>query len=444
MTNDTSVSLRDEKIGKLLLQQAVPASMGFFIMAIYSIVDTFFVGRWVGPLGIAGISIVTPIGFLIGSIGMSIGVGGSSIISRSLGGGNKELAQKAFANQVILTLGLSVLIVSLFFFLQEEFLLFFGAKGDILPFASDYFSIQLLGIPLLTWAMMSNNVIRAQGKSKLAMYTLVIPAIANVILDPIFIYYLDMGIKGASWATVIGYLLSALYTLYFFISKHNEIRIDFSDLKISLKISKEIFAIGGVSMVRQMSINLLMIILNNILFKLGGELAVTSYGLVNRIMLFVIFPILGIVQGILPIAGYNYGAKEYQRVKEVVRVAVSGILILLVIDVLIFLFSHHVLSWFTTDQQLVQNSSSAMTMIFVALPLLTIQMVASAYFQSLGRAFPALAIALLKPLVFMIPLVLLLPIFWGLEGVWYSFPLAECLTCLVSFGFLFKSMKNLK
>lgn len=440
-----SAILGTEKIGKLLLQQAVPASVGFFVMSIYTIVDTFFVGRWVGSLGIAGISIVMPLGFLVGAIGMAIGVGGASMISRALGAHEEGKAQNTFGNQVLLTVVLSVLITSLLYFYRQSVLIFFGAKGEILPYAIDYFTIQLLGIPLLTWAMMANNVIRAVGKSKMAMYTLIIPAVINVILDPIFINGFDMGIKGASWATVIGYLMSAGYTIYFFMSKHNEIKIEFHHVKFDLKISKEILSIGGVSLVRQASISALMIVLNQTLFDLGGELAVTSYGLINRIMLFMIFPVLGIVQGFLPIAGYNYGAKNTERLIEVIKIAIiSGFLILLVVVVNVYFFAHHVIALFTTEQELINASSVAIQIMFLGLPLVVIQMIGSAYFQALGKPFPALLIALLKPLIFMIPLVLLLAKYFKLEGVWYAFPLADIAASFITFVILWITVKKLK
>lgn len=436
--------LGTEKIGKLLLQQAVPASVGFFVMSIYTIADTFFVGRWVGSLGIAGISIVMPLGFLVGAIGMAIGVGGASIISRALGAQEEGKAQNTFGNQILLTVLLSIFITLLLYVYREPVLIFFGAKGAILPYAMDYFTIQLLGIPLLTWAMMANNVIRAVGKSKMAMYTLIIPAVINVILDPIFINGFDMGIKGASLATVIGYLLSAGYTVYFFLSKHNEIKITFHHIKFDVGISKEILSIGGVSLVRQAGISALMIVLNQTLFDLGGELAVTSYGLINRIMLFMIFPLLGIVQGFLPIAGYNYGAKNRERLIEVIKTAIiSGFLILLVIGVIVYFFAHYVIALFTTEQELIKASSFAIQIMFLGLPLVVIQMIGSAYFQALGKPLPALLIALLKPLIFMIPLVLLLAEYFDLEGVWYAFPLADIGASFITFVILWFAVKKL-
>ncbi len=440
-----SSTLGSEKIGKLLLQQAVPASVGFFIMSIYTIVDTFFVGRWVGSLGIAGISIVMPISFLIGAIGMAIGVGGASIISRALGAKEEEgKAEQTFGTQILLTSILSIALSLVLYATKEPVLTFFGAKGEILPFADAYFSIQLIGIPFLTWAMMSNNVIRAMGKSKMAMYTLIIPAIINVILDPIFIYWLDMGIEGASYATIAGYFLSASYTTYFFISKHNEIRINWKHVKFSFEITKEIISVGGVSIVRQAGISVLMVVLNQTLFDLGGETSVTSYGLINRIMLFVIFPMLGIVQGFLPIAGYNYGANQKDRVLEVIRKAIgSGFAILTVIAIIVYFGAEHVIALFTTEQVLIDASTGAMQTMFLALPLLAFQMIGSAYFQALGKALPALVISLLKPIVFMVPSVLILSNIFHLEGVWYAFPLSDVLASLISFIILYLAVKKL-
>ena len=193
--------------------------IGFLVMSIYQVVDVYFVSRFVGSIAIAAINIVLPITFLISSSGMAIGIGGASIISRALGAKNPEKAAKTFGNQISLTLILASLFVGLGYAMTDPILALFGSNTEIDPMATTYFHILLLGVPFLAWAMMSNNVIRAEGKPKIAMLTLVIPAVANIILDPILIYYLDMGIAGAAWATTIGYISSGLYTLWFFFDR---------------------------------------------------------------------------------------------------------------------------------------------------------------------------------------------------------------------------------
>lgn len=261
-----SDKLGTEKIEILLLEQAVPAAVGFLVMSIYMIVDTIFIGHWVGPMGIAAITVVLPISFLIASVGMSIGIGGASMISRALGANEKEYAGHIFGNQIVLILLLSSLVLSLGFSYEEALLRLFGAKGAILPYAKAYFKIILIGVPCLSWAMMSNHIIRAEGYPKIAMNVMLIPAIVNLILDPIFIYGLEMGMEGAALATILSQALSALYTLWFFVFGKSDLRIQLKKLVLKVKIVIEIASLGVVSLARQGVISLLMIVLNNALY----------------------------------------------------------------------------------------------------------------------------------------------------------------------------------
>jgi putative MATE family efflux protein len=271
MSKSQSKELGTGKISSLLLKQAIPAAVGMLIMSIYGIVDTIFVGKYVGVLAIAAITVVMPISFLISSIGMAIGIGGASIISRSLGAEDEPKALLTFGNMVSLTFLLGFFIVGAGFLFQEEILLLFGANGDILEPAKVYFKIILIGVPALAWAMMTNNAIRAEGEPNIAMMTMLIPAVLNIILDPILIIYYDMGLAGAAWATTISYFTSAAFTTWFyFFSGRSELKILWKNLKLKLDIIKEIFSIGIVTIARQGTISLLMIILNQSLFTYGS------------------------------------------------------------------------------------------------------------------------------------------------------------------------------
>ncbi|MEM6964793.1 MAG: MATE family efflux transporter [Bacteroidota bacterium] len=424
-------------VGTLLRQQAIPASIGILIMSVYGIIDTIFVGQWIGALAIGAITVVLPITFLIASVGMAIGIGGASVISRALGSEDNEKAFRAFGNQISLTLliATSVVIGGLFF--QEEILQLFGGKGEILPYAKTYFSIVLLGVPFLAWAMMSNNVIRALGQPKMAMYTLIVPAIANLILDPVLIIGFDMGMAGAAWATTLGYVASAFYTLWFFLKRDHDMEFAWENLKLQPTMVREIFSIGGVTLARQGTISILAIVLNNTLFSYGGERSVSVYGIINRVMFFANFPVLGIVQGFLPIAGFNFGAKKYQRVKEVIFKSIGwGTSISFIIFACILFFAEDLSIVFTSDVALVEQTSPALVAVFLATPTLVIQLIGSAYYQAIGKALPALFLSLLKQGIFLIPLILILPRYFGLNGVWYSFPIADVGTAFINFLFL--------
>ena len=439
-----SDALGEKPIGRLLFEQAVPASIGFLIMSIYGIVDTIFVGHWVGALGIGAITVVMPITFLISSVGMAIGIGGASVISRALGSKNRPHALHTFGNQVSMTLIIAVSIVVAGAFFQEEILTLFGGKGNILPFAKTYFQILLLGIPFLAFAMMFNNDIRAVGAPKVAMMILVIPAVANIILDPIFIVALDMGIAGAAWATTLSYVASAGFGLWYFLSGRSELSLTLERMILKWEIVSEIFSIGFVTLARQGTISLLAIVLNNVLFSYGGEMGLSIYGIINRMMMFANFPVLGITQGFLPIAGYNYGAEKWARVREVIVKAISyGTGIAVLIFTGLYLFAEPLVSLFTTDEQLLEQTPSALITVFRATPLLAIQLIGSAYFQAIGKVMPALLLTLLKQGFFLIPLVLILPVYFGLDGIWWSFPIADILTAIVNFFFIRKAHRTL-
>lgn len=433
-----------EPLGKLLRQQAIPSSIGILVMSIYGIVDTIFVGRWVGTNGIGAITVVLPITYLVASIGMGLGVGGASIISRAMGAQDQERANHTFGNQVAITIGIAVIIAIFGFVFTEEILRVFGGKGEIAAPAKDYFEIVLIGCPFLAWAIMSNNVIRAEGFPRMAMLTLIIPAVVNIALDPVFIVWLDMGMKGAAWATALSYMMSALYTASFFIFGRSGLSLTWSDLIPEGSIVREMFSLGFVTLARQGSVSLFSIVLNNMLFKYGGELGLSIFGIVNRFNLFAIFPILGITQGSVPIIGFNYGAEKWFRVKKMIRYSVrsatiSGIIIFLIM----MLFTPALVRMFTTDQDLIEQSVPAMRFIFIMTPILSLNLIGSAYYQAIGRAVPALFLTLSRQIFFLIPLVIVLPLFFGLDGVWYSYPLADFGASALSYIFLTKQIKTL-
>lgn len=442
MTNLAN-ELGTEKISKLLIKQAVPASIGILVMSLNMIVDTIFVGQWIGSLAIAAITVVLPIVFLISSIGMGIGIGGSSIISRALGAKKFQKAFLTFGNQISLTLGLSVFFVFIGTFFCSALLLLFGANGEILDPATEYFNVVLYGVPFLAFAMMGNPVIRAEGKPKFAMYAMIIPAITNIILDIIFIKVMNWGMFGAGLATSLSYAACGLFIFGFFLSKKSELVIYPKYLLLNFKIVKETIQLGGVTVIRQGTISLLMIVLNATLFKYGGEGAIAVYGIINRVMMFALFPVLGVTQGFLPIAGYNYGAKDSKRVKETIKTAILyGTGVATVIFLGIILFPETIAGIFTNDSNLISETPNALLLSFLATPVITTQLVGAAYFQAAGKALPALLLTLLKQGIFLIPLVYILPQFFGLNGVWFSFPIADVMATLITVIFLQKEVRK--
>jgi putative MATE family efflux protein len=329
------------------------------------------------------------------------------------------------------------------FIFNEAILRIFGANDEILELCQSYFFVLMLGIPFLGWAMMSNNVIRAEGKPKTAMLTLVIPAVANIVLDPVFIYYFEMGVEGAAWATTIGYWASGLYTLWFFLRNKSEIPLHLPNFKLDGRLVKEISSIGSVTLVRQASFSLLAVVLNNSLDHYGGTTALSIYGLIRGFTMFVAFPNIGIMQGLIPIVGFNHGAERWDRLKESVRLStIWTSLTSLSLFLILAIFSEDMVHAFTDDPDLMSRTPRAMIITFMGLPTMGISFIAAAYFQAIGKTYPAMILTLARQGMFMIPLALILPLFMGLDGIWYSLPIGEVLAAIISGIWLWREMKK--
>lgn len=439
----SSTELGTLSIKQLLIKQSVPASIGILFMSINILIDTIFVGQWIGSLAIAAVSVVLPITFLISSLGMALGIGGSSIISRALGADDREKALKTFGNQIMMTLNLAVISVVVGYFFSEEVLLLFGANGEIMKPAKEFFLPVLIGVPFLALCMMGNTVIRAEGKPKFAMIAMIIPAFSNIILDVVFIKFLNWGMFGAALATSISYFMCFAFILWFFIYK-SELRLHLKHYGLDFKIVSEISSLGFVTFARQGVVALLSIILNHTLFIYGGEHSVAVYGIISRMLMFALFPILGVTQGFLPVAGYNYGAKNYVRVSETISTSIkwaAGLATLIFIAILIF--AEPIVAVFSTDADIIKETPNALRLVFAASPIIAIQLIGAAYFQAAGKAIPALLLTLTKQGFFLIPLILILPNYYGIFGVWIAFPIADVLSTLVT-GFFLKREMNRK
>jgi len=436
----SSRDLAKKDVRDLLIKQSVPASIGILFMTVNILIDTIFVGRWIGSLAIAALSVVMPITFFISSMGMAIGTGGGSVLSRALGAKDKEKALTTFAHQIMMTLGISSVFVALGLFYGDEILFIFGSNGEITKPAREFFFPILLAVPFQALSMMGNNVIRAEDKSRHSMISMIISASTNVILDIVFIKILGWGVFGAALATASSFVLCFAYILWFFIYK-SELRLKWQHFAWQKKLAGEITSLSFVTFARQGVISVLAVILNHTLFAQGGEHAVTVYGIISRMLMFALFPVLGITQGFLPIAGYNYGANNHRRVRETVFVAIKyagGLAILIFIVILVF--AKPITSVFTTDADVIRDTPGALRWVFAASPIIAVQLIGAAYFQAAGKAKKALMLTLSKQGFFLIPLVLILPQFFGIFGVWVAFPIADVLSTIVTGIFLKKEM----
>ena len=441
MNPSTSNSFSSESIGKLLIKQALPASIGILVMSLNILIDTIFVGHWIGSQAIAAINVVLPVSFFIAALGMAIGIGGSSIISRALGANDKSKALLTFGNQVNMTIILTLILVFFGLNFIDNIIPVFGGKGTIFEPAKIYYRIVLYGVPFLALSMMGNTVIRAEGKPKFAMYAMMIPSVTNLLFDYIFINIMDLGMMGAAWATTGSYILCFIFIFWFFISDNSEMKVLIHHFKLKKSIVYQISSLGSVTLSRQAVVSITYLLMNNILFDFGGETSITSYAIVSRMLMFALFPIFGITQGFIPIAGYNYGAKNYYRVKQIIRISIIyAMIIAFFVFVLLIGFPELITRIFTTDPLVIEKTPTAMRWVFAATPIIAIQLIGAAYFQAIGKATPALLLTLSRQGFFFIPLIFILPLWYGELGVWIAFPVSDVLSTSLTAYVLYREV----
>ena len=405
-------------------------------------------------LGIAAINVVLPVSFFIAALGMAIGIGGSSIISRALGAGNHEKATTTFGNQIALTVLITISVAALGLYFMESIIPAFGGRGQIYPLAKTYYTIVLYGAPFLGLCMMGNTVIRAEGKPKFAMVAMIIPSVANLLMDYVFIYVFDWGMTGAAWATTGSYLLCFVYVAYFFLSKNTSLNPRFKHFVFKKAIVSEMGALGFVTLARQAATSITYLVMNSLLFSMGGEALVAVYAIVGRMLMFALFPVFGVTQGFLPIAGFNYGAGNMQRVRESINTAIlyaSALATLVFIGLMVFpeAITALFLSAKNADPDtqalnayVLAHTPAAMRWVFAATPIIALQLIGAAYFQAAGKAVPALLLTLSRQALLFIPLVFLLPMWFGTIGVWLAFPISDVLATIITGYFLRREIKR--
>ena len=441
--NHNTKELGMGKISKLLWKQSTPAIIGMVFLSLYNLVDTIFIGRGVGALGIAGVAITWPLSMMVMALAQTIGIGAASIISRSLGAKKYDKASKTLGNLFSLSIIIGVIATILGMIYLNPILRLFGTTDTIMPFAHDYLFIILIGTLPQIFTMASNNVIRSEGNAKFSMTIIVSGAILNMALDAILIFGFNMGIKGAAWATTSSYFLSFALALYYYLRGKSSIKVKLSDFILDFKIIKEKFAIGLSSLGRMSAGSVMTIILNNKLAIYGGDLAIAAFGIINRLLMFLLMPVFGLVQGMQPILGYNYGAKKYRRSKAVIYLAAKVSTVMFSIAfVILMLFTKFFMQIFTEDTSLINMAVPATRILVLMLPLIGYQVIAAGMYQSMGKATKAFILSIMRQILFLIPLVLILPLFFGLDGIWYTFPLADLLAGIVTAIILYKEIKR--
>ena len=432
-------------LNSLLIKFSVPAMVAMVVNALYNVVGMVFVGHGVGPLAIAGLSIVLPIQLILMALGLMIGVGASSIISRALGTNDRELARLTLGNAVIIGLILDAFFMIFGYAFLENILGFFGASPSVLPYATDYTRIILLGLVFITFSICSSDIIRAEGNPKYGMYAMIIGACCNIALDPIFIFALKMGVRGAAIATVISQFLSCVYIVVYFMSKKSIFRFSMKMFKFKPLINKEILFIGVPTLIRQSAGGIIILIFNRVILKYGNDLYVAILGVGLRLLSLIQMPLLGITQGFSTIVGFNYGAKRYERVRKILNVALIWTIVIAGAGfIAMMLFPAGVIHWFSSDKEFIEKGVFPLRAVIIFLPIIGIQMLGGGFFQAIGKALPALIITISRQVLFLIPAVLILPVFLGIDGVWLSVPVADVLSIIMTGTWLLMEVKSFK
>jgi len=445
MNHDKISELREKSIKKLLIEYSTPAIIAMTAMSLYNIVDNIFLGHGVGSIAISALAVAFPFMNLTGAFGSMIGVGGSSLLSIKLGRKEIKQANNILGNVLDLSLILSISISIITLIFLDQILVFFGASENTLPYAHDYMTIILYGNVVSHLFFSFNALLRAIGKPNLAMRTTITTVLANAILDPIFIFALDMGIQGAAIATIIAQVISMIWQLKIFTNKSNIINFHWGIYKLNFKLIKEILAIGASPFLMNAAACVIVIFINQSITKYGGDTGIGAYGIINKLVFIAAMIVMGYNQGMQPIAGYNYGAKLYNRVDQVLKLTIIySTIVVCVMFLICMIFPEIMISIFTSDKELIQFGSHGLRLTIICLPLVGFQMVTSNFFQSINMAKKAIILSLSRQMLILLPLILILPPMWGADGVWLAQSLSDGFSSLIAGYMLWQFFRNTK
>ncbi len=444
--NKREEMLANDKIISILFKLALPATVAMLVNALYNIVDTIFIGRGIGTLGIAGIAIQLPIQMIILSCALLIGIGSGSMLSRSLGKRDLEKVNYIACNSFLCISIIGISFSTLGYIFTTSIVKFFGATENIFPYARDYARIMFIGSLYFPFCVSTNSLIRSEGNSKDAMISMIIGFILNVILDYIFIFIFNMGIKGAAIATILSKLGSFIYILIYLNSNKTSIIIKTKYFIPQKNIIKEILSIGFSAFAVQLSGSIVTIILNHCLGYYGGDLAIAIYGIVYKITLFLLMPLHGIIQGMQPIVGYNYGCNNLSRVKETLKLTITFTILSTIVGMLVIqIFPYQIIGMFNRDTCLLSQGILTLRIIIIMTPFIGIQMTGLGLFQALGKALTSFILSILRQVLIFIPLVLILPNIdnIGILGIWISFPISDFLSAIITILVYKKQLGNI-
>lgn len=446
MANLTSaLELGTLPVSKLLRQYAIPAIIAMTASSLYNMVDSIFIGNGVGPLAISGLALTFPFMNLSAAFGAMVGVGASTLISVKLGQKDYDTSQRIFGNVISLTLILSVIFSAVTIALLDPILRFFGASADTLPYARDYMLIILLGNVVTHGYLTLNAVLRSAGHPRTAMNATILTVTINAVLDPLFIYGFGLGIQGAAMATILAQVISLAWQIKIFSNPDEMLHFRRGIYRLDAKVVKGTLSIGLSPFLMNSCACVVVIFINRGLGFYGGDLAIGAYGIVNRVLFLFIMVVIGFNQGMQPIAGYNYGAKRYDRVLKVLRYTILCATAVTSTGFLIGEFIPGLCARaFTSDPELIRLSEEGMRTVVMFFPLIGMQMVTGNFFQSIGHAGKSIFLSLTRQMIILIPLLLILPLFMGVKGVWLAMPLSDLTACAVAAVMLIHEYKKLR
>lgn len=425
--------LGTEPVGKLLTNFAIPSIIAMTASSLYNMTDSIFIGHGVGALGIAGLALTFPLMNLAAAFGSLVGVGASTLVSVKLGQKDYSGANQVLGNVFVLNLLMGISFTLVFLMLLEPILYFFGASEQTLPYAKDYMEIILYGNVITHMYLGLNSVLRSSGFPRMAMNATLVSVVINCALNPLFIFVLGWGIKGAAWATVLSQAISLIGQIIHFARPSQLLHFQKGIYKLHGEIVKGILSIGMSPFLMNLCSCLVVLLINLGLKEHGGDMAIGAYGIVNRIVFLFIMIIMGFNQGMQPIAGYNFGARLFPRVLEVTKLTTYwAVGIATVGFVICQLFPFFIVGFFTTDAELLQESVYGLRIVFAVFPIVGFQMVATNFFMSVGLSRKAIFLSLTRQLLFLIPALLFLPKIWGTFGVWVSIPIADFIATAVT------------
>ena len=441
-----SNKMEEKKILPLLVEFSVPAVIGMLVNAIYNIVDRIFIGNVpeLGSLGLAGITVSYPVTLVVMAVSLMIGVGGATRFSISLGEKDQGKAGLFMGNALTLTTVFGILIMVLGNLFMEPILRFMGASEAVYPYAASYLSIILYGCVFQCIAISGNNFSRAQGNPKNAMVSQLIGAGFNIIFDYILIIRMGMGMQGAALATIGGQFLSAVWQLVFLFGKRSTIRLTIDLLKLKTEYAMDLIRTGIPVFFMQISNSILNIILNMLLSRFGGDVALSTIGIVTSVQTLILMPITGIMQGQQPLISYNYGAQQYKRIKETLRLSSIGASMIAIAGfIAVEFFTTDIIFMFNQEAAVVQLGTDALKIWFICLPVIGIQIMRANFFQCIGMIRMASFLILLRQIIILIPMMLILGNLFGLYGLFFAVPIADFASFLITVVLNLKQLRRM-